>query len=218
MGVSVDKRKDGLVSIKKMSVGEFKEFRNLDKNCGLVIRKYEKHLTFKWNCTSDLERFAEKYRTSLTGKWVGGLNGIILGTIKTEVKSKSIIVEDQNVFHCDFIFYYIVFSPKVNKCYDCVITKVDKKYVLGKLFNIIPCMIKNTANQTITEDSMVRLTYVRSEFKGRLSMIVGNFKEVLMLAKVKKENNVTTFESDDEDEKLADEIKTVEIIDIDLNE
>uniref|UniRef100_A0A0K0EKV1 C2 domain-containing protein n=1 Tax=Strongyloides stercoralis TaxID=6248 RepID=A0A0K0EKV1_STRER len=152
--MSSEKKKSD-VNIKAMTIRELKQIRNCQKYSGIVIKKMDKHLTFRWSCLEMLDKFVGRYKNSLLGKWMTSLN-------------------DQNCLHTDVSFYFIIFSPKINRSYQCTVTKVEKKYVLGKLFDIIPCMIKQVP-EDVSIGSEVTFKFVRAEFKGKLAMLSGTF-------------------------------------------
>uniref|UniRef100_A0AAF5D5Q2 Uncharacterized protein n=1 Tax=Strongyloides stercoralis TaxID=6248 RepID=A0AAF5D5Q2_STRER len=171
--MSSEKKKSD-VNIKAMTIRELKQIRNCQKYSGIVIKKMDKHLTFRWSCLEMLDKFVGRYKNSLLGKWMTSLNGIVLGCVKTVIKNDCLIIEDQNCLHTDVSFYFIIFSPKINRSYQCTVTKVEKKYVLGKLFDIIPCMIKQVP-EDVSIGSEVTFKFVRAEFKGKLAMLSGTF-------------------------------------------
>uniref|UniRef100_A0A0K0G1K6 H/ACA ribonucleoprotein complex subunit n=1 Tax=Strongyloides venezuelensis TaxID=75913 RepID=A0A0K0G1K6_STRVS len=176
--MSSSEKKRSEVKLKAMTIRELKEIRKNQKSSGIVIKQKDKHLTFKWNCVETLDKFVGKYKNSLLGKWISSLNGIVLGCVKTTIKKDCLIIEDQNCLHTDISFYFIIFSPKINRSYQCTVTKVEKKYVLGKLFDIIPCFVKN-APEDVSIGSVVTFSFVRAEFKGKLAMLSGNFDSLI---------------------------------------
>ncbi|CEF66031.1 Hypothetical protein SRAE_2000070300 [Strongyloides ratti] len=166
------------LNIKPLTIKELKEIRKSQKFSGIVIKKFDKHLTFKWNCLDMLDKYIGKYKYSLLGKWMASLNGIVLGCVKTIVKNDCLIIEDQNCLHTDVSFFLIIFSPKFNKSYQCTVTKVEKRYVLGKLFDIIPCMVKK-APEDVSIGSVITFNFVKAEFKGKLAMLSGTFNSLI---------------------------------------
>uniref|UniRef100_A0A0N4ZUG3 H/ACA ribonucleoprotein complex subunit n=1 Tax=Parastrongyloides trichosuri TaxID=131310 RepID=A0A0N4ZUG3_PARTI len=174
--MSSSDKKRSEVKIKPMSLRELKEIRKTQKNSGIIIKKLDKHLTFKWNSMDSLDKYVDKYKTSIIGKWISSLNGIVLGCVKAIAQQNCLIIEDQNCLHTDISFYFIIFSPKVGQSYNCTITKVEKKYVLGKLFDIVPCLIKHAPEET-SIGSILSFKFVRAEFKGKLAMLSGTYNE-----------------------------------------
>ena len=108
--MSSNEKKRSEVNIKAMTISELKEIRKYQKSSGIVIKKMDKHLTFKWNYLETLDKFIARYKNSLLGKWIALLNGIVLGCVKTTINKDCLIIEDQNYLHTDVSFYFITFS------------------------------------------------------------------------------------------------------------
>ncbi|EFO23968.1 hypothetical protein LOAG_04519 [Loa loa] len=169
-----NKLKMGMNRCIGMSYQRLRRIMTTDTECDLFVVVEKRHITIGWHQLGEAAN-AIKYILKLSlGQYRKSLNGILLAVGRVDIIDKPFCIADQPCMHIDLNVNCIVFRPKQDHVYNCVVTAIDKKFVTAKLHNTITffALVKNT-KKSLEIGDQVLIKFCHIEIKGSLCQIKG---------------------------------------------